>query len=458
MKQHPERIHDTCVLKCIDAFVDFSGKSVLRDCGLGRISSERIRDERGQAVVLVALCMTVLMGFLGFAVDVGLLFIEKRKVQEAADIAAVAGAAELNYGDWTAAAQAAAAQNGFTNGVNGVTVTVNPSGTGIPSPLYGAYVGKAGYLEVIVSESVPTLFMKMLKFGSVTVNARGVGALGSSQNCVYALAGSGTTINMSNSASLTAPGCGVIDDSSSSSAISVVGSATLSAGSVGSVGGSVSNNNGTISPSAVSGIAPISDPLAFLAPPTYNASSCGADPLSHYGNGGSSYSVGPGSTYSTTQSGNLVCYTSLNLGVNADTVTLNPGIYVITGAMTVASGQLLGGNGVTFYLVGSGSLSIANGANFNLTAPTSGTYDGILFYQDRSDTTAASIQGGASENLTGILYFPDAALTIGNGTSSTFTTPIVASTITIVGGSSFQDNDYASVNSSTPLTSPRLVE
>jgi len=112
----------------------------------------------------------------------------------------------------------------------------------------------------------------------------------------------------------------------------------------------------------------VSDPLAYLTAPPYTASSCTADPLTHYGNGGSSYSVGPGSAYSTTQAGNTVCYTSLSLGMNSDTVTVNPGIYVITGALSFASATTLGGNGVTFYLVGNGSVTIANGATLNLSA------------------------------------------------------------------------------------------
>jgi hypothetical protein len=139
-------------------------------------------------------------------------------------------------------------------------------------------------------------------------------------------------------------------------------------------------------------------------------------------------------------------------------VTLNPGTYVITGALTFASGTTLGGDGITFYLPGTASLSIANGANLNISAPTSGTYNGILFYQDRSNSQAASIQGGASSSLTGILYFPDSAITIGNGTSTSCTATIVTKTITIAGGSAFHDSDYADVNSGTPITSAKLVE
>jgi hypothetical protein len=60
-------------------------------------------------------------------------------------------------------------------------------------------------------------------------------------------------------------------------------------------------------------------------------------------------------------------------------VNLNPGVYVISnGELHFESGannaSNTGGNGVFFYLVGTASLVIDNGANVNLTAPSSGTY------------------------------------------------------------------------------------
>jgi Flp pilus assembly protein TadG len=410
-------------------------------------------------MVLVALSMTMLIGMLGLAVDVGLLFNAKRKAQLSADSAAIAGAAELNFGDYASAAQAVAAENGFTNGVNGVTVSVNPSGTSTPSPQTGMYANKSGYLEVVISASEPTYFMRVLGFTSMTVKARAVATLGSSDSCIYVLAINGTSLSLSNNAQLTSTSCGIMVDSNSGSAVSVSGSANIKASSMGVVGSTYTDNSGSkITPTPTTGIAPFSDPLAYLSPPSYTPSSCTADPLSHYGNGGSSYSVGPGSTYSTTQSGNVVCYTSLTLGWNNDTVTINPGTYVITGPMTFASGTVQGGDGVTFYLTGTGSVNIGNGANFTLTAPTSGTYDGILFYQNPSDTLAASIQGGANSTFSGILYFPAASLTIGNGTTSTVAAQMVAKTVTMVGGSTLINNSYSAINSSTPLASARLVE
>lgn len=410
-------------------------------------------------MVLAAICMPVLLGFLGFAIDFGMLMVEKRKVQAAADAAAVAGATEIKFGDFVVAAQSVAALNGFADGVGGATVSVNPSGASTPTPLNGAYAGQSGYLEVVVSQSTPTAFMSLFRLNAVNVSARAVASLASSPNCVYALATVGSTILLNNNAQLTASNCGVVSDSSDALSISVSESANIVASSIETVGSVFTDNSGSkLTPAALTGIVPVSDPLSWLTPPSYTASSCTADPLTHHGNGGSTYSVGPGSANSTTQNGNTVCYTSLTLGVNADTVTVNPGIYVITGPLTFASGTTLGGSGVTFYLTGTGQVNIGNGATFNFSAPTSGTYNGILFYQNRSDVLPATIEGGANSTINGILYLPGALLTIGNGSTSAVNAQIVAASVAMVGGSKLTVNDYSSINLSSPLTMAKLVE
>ncbi len=56
---------------------------------------ERIREERGQAVVLVALTLVALIALLGLAIDGGSLYLERRRMQNAADGAALAGARRL---------------------------------------------------------------------------------------------------------------------------------------------------------------------------------------------------------------------------------------------------------------------------------------------------------------------------------------------------------------------------
>ena len=53
------------------------------------------RNEDGQAMVMVALMMVVLLGFAALAIDGGRLYIAKSKMQNAADAAALAGAQDL---------------------------------------------------------------------------------------------------------------------------------------------------------------------------------------------------------------------------------------------------------------------------------------------------------------------------------------------------------------------------
>ena len=84
-----------------------------------------IANEKAQVTIMTAVALAVLLGLVAFATDIGLFLIAKRQMQTAADSAAMAGAAEIRYDDVVTAARADAAQNGFTDGVNGVTVAVH---------------------------------------------------------------------------------------------------------------------------------------------------------------------------------------------------------------------------------------------------------------------------------------------------------------------------------------------
>src|SRR3972149_9190558 len=53
------------------------------------------KTERGQALIMFALGLAVLLGFTAMAIDVGLLYEDRRHLQNTADAAALAGVAEL---------------------------------------------------------------------------------------------------------------------------------------------------------------------------------------------------------------------------------------------------------------------------------------------------------------------------------------------------------------------------
>src|SRR6202162_6426294 len=87
--------------------------------------------ERGQVMILICVGIFALMGMIAVVADFSFLQHQKNMMQTAADSAAMAGAAELNYGDQVAAGKADAASNGYTDGASSVTVAINnPPGTG----------------------------------------------------------------------------------------------------------------------------------------------------------------------------------------------------------------------------------------------------------------------------------------------------------------------------------------
>jgi Flp pilus assembly protein TadG len=81
------------------------------------------RSRRGAIVPLTALCLTILLGFVALALDLGLLMTARNQCQNAADSAAMAGARTLtgdpttnnNYNNATPNANAAAAANNILN-------------------------------------------------------------------------------------------------------------------------------------------------------------------------------------------------------------------------------------------------------------------------------------------------------------------------------------------------------
>jgi hypothetical protein len=403
-----------------------------------------------------------LFGFIAFGIDVQNLFRAKRQAQAAADAAAIAAAEEYSYGTTaeTTAAEAVAKLNGFDSGA-----VTNPATVTVHTPTSGNYIGSASYLQITVSKPIPTFFVALINHKStMTVSARAVAAAGqSSPSCICLEGTTGTDLNLSNNSKLIPIGCGTTVNSSSSNAVKIVGSATLGGLSIGSVSTNWDtsanvNNNGSVASGTkvVQGITTSCSPPVPVAP-TYSSAQCTADPLTHYGSGGSSYSVGPGSSYSTTQSGGVVCYNSLTVGINSDRVNLNAGIYVINGGtLHFLSGanntSSTGGNGVVFYLTGTANLVIDNGANVNLTAPSSGTYAGIIVLQDPADTSAISIQGGSNTSFNGAIFAPTSNVTLGNGSGTTLGADLVAKTLTMNGGgtlSSTATNNFGTLNVST---------
>jgi Flp pilus assembly protein TadG len=412
-----------------------------------------LRDESGQVMVLTVLSIAVLIGFVAFAVDIGMLLRAKRVVQTAADSGAIAAAAELNYGDCQAAAEVDAGQNVTTTGTYPATITVSPSPSCTPTS--GAFANQAGYVQVTVSQPQPTFFINAFEalvgnpqLGNFTVSASATATLAPNSTCIYTLSPNGTLglgIALSGGASLSLPTCGILDAATGPEAISVDG-ATVKAKSVGVVGGAYQTPADAIEPTPVN-VASVNDPLSYLTAPAYDPASCVAKNI-----GSGSAPLDP----STSSTPGILCYNGLSISGAGTSVTLNPGVYVINGAqMSVSKGASLTGSGVTVYLTNDALLDINSdpGTTANLSAPLSGPYDGILFYQDPLDPSPMEI--GAAGSLTGIFYLKNALLNV-TSTSMTFNSSVVAGSFWMSGSANFQA--YAPVGGTSPILSPRLAE
>jgi Flp pilus assembly protein TadG len=383
-----------------------------------------------------------MLGMAALSVDVGVMFNAKRSLQTAADAGAIAGAAEFNYSDVTVAAKAATAQNGMTDGSGGVTITVNNP------PSSGGNTANSTAVEVIAAKSVPTIFMKIFGLNTMTVKARAVAALGPGTGCIFTLDTSGTDVGMTGSGNLSMPDCGIVINSNSSNALNRTGSSTISALSIGISGGWNQTGSGSVTPTPITNVAPVPNPLAFLTAPSFSVASCLANPKLTSGN----HELGP------TTAGGTVCYNGFSMS-SSGTTTLDPGVYIINGAMSMSGSGALNGTGITIYLAPpNGSLSLTGSGAMNISAPTDPTnpYNGILFFEDPTDTNGMSVSGSSGSVIQGIFYAPAASLTLTGSSGSQIYADLVTSSLSMSGSISM--HNYAKVNKDDPIASPRMVE
>jgi hypothetical protein len=282
--------------------------------------------------------------------------------------------------------------------VAGGTVTVNSP------PLAGAYQGQTGYVEAVVSQDQPTFFMKVFHIASQTVAARAVATNGGSANgCVYVLnTTADNSMDLQGSFDVSAPKCGVLVNSNSPNALNFTGGGgTLTAGSVGVVGGA-SGKTGDSTPAPVTGVAQFSDPLASITPPDPSSMSC-TTPTG----GNLTGTISPGCYIAPVgKKGALGTLTLTN-------ATLNSGTYVFEGNVSLnGTVQTIAGGGTTLDIV-NGALTEGTNTVLNLVAPNdqSNPYNGIVIMQPLLNTNLMLFDFGSSSGLIkGIIYAPGARL------------------------------------------------
>jgi hypothetical protein len=390
----------------------------------------------GSVAIQIGLAMIVIVGMVGLGVEITYLLYKHRQMQVAADTAAFGGATAKAVGhpvDFALEAEALAANGGYVNGVNDVTVTVNSP------PAAGNFTTNTSAVEVIVSQPQTLSMVTLFKKDAFNVGARAVAIPGGTGSaCVLQLVASSMTgVQLSNGATVNLVSCGMDVNALGTTSLQATGGAILNAQFVSTSGKTAVSNGAVIN--ATNGVktdqAYVSDPYAAVPAPTY--SGCTFNNKSYGHSNAGRQTISPG-TYC-----NGLAFT------NDAIVTMNPGVYIIDrGTFDVGGAVQLTGTGVTIYLTTStggsyAKVSIGNGATVNLTAPTSGNTAALVFFGDRSGSLSntSSFGGGATLAITGAIYFPSQTVTFANGISNpSGCTQLVVGNVQFTGGSQFKNN------------------
>ncbi len=410
-----------------------------------------LREESGVAAMVWAITLPVIIGGIALGTDAGKWYFTKRNQQNATDTAALAAGYDI-YGTPSQTTMYYTARGELTrNGldVSKITLTAN-----FP-PTTGAYTTSNYAVEIIAQQADTRYFSKLAMGSNPTIRTRAVAlrqpageacvlALETIQDDALLFTGS-TTINLTD--------CVAAANSTDSSAITLSGNATVNVDSLYTAGGySVggSSDLNTDTPPTTHG-APITDPYSNLSIPSYS----GCDQNNY--NTNSTVTLNPG-----------VYCNGLWAKSNAR-ITLNPGTYIIDrGNFKANAGAQITGTDVTIILTsstGSGyaNLDVNGGGTISLSAPTSGAYKGVLFYQDKNAPVvmnANKINGNSSTNFTGAVYFPKQELEFSGNTSSGGggCTKIVALYITFTGNSNLTSSCPSTVTDIVVPGTVQLVE
>ena len=412
-----------------------------------QLAARAARDPSGTISVLAAMSLTAVIGFAGLGTEASFWYVQKRHMQSAADSASLSAASAVAAGETitagtpatgtpVTAAQAVAAQYGFTDGTDGVTVTVNNP------PSSGPNSGNASAVEVIISQPQPRLFSALFMSDGPTIGGRAVSLVnstGGAMACLIALdTGNVIDINDSGTAHLNMPSCDMyVNSSNAGSALQMSGTAVINANASYVVGGA-----------SISGLAHLNDSAGTFL----NTGAPTPDPYanvniqSHSGCAQANPNVSGTGHNVTIQPGDYC--SGITISGSSNNVTLSSGTYYLDGgSFNVSGNNTVTGTDVTIVLTNNGAayatVNISGTSTLNLSAPSTGNYAGLAFFQDRGASSGTdSFSGTTNMNINGAIYFPKQTVNYSGGaaTGGAQCTQLVAFKVSISGTTNFNSN------------------
>jgi hypothetical protein len=413
--------------------------------GEGKMKHQR--SESGQTLVLIIFAIVGLFGFAALAVDLGMVFSERRRAQNAADAAALAMASAASRPGATEstpfeAGMALLAENGYgadndPNANPGSTLDVEV----YHPPISGPYAGDDEYYQVFITEVVAKIFSQFVYDGpeKFTVEAvtryKGITDL-SGGKALYAVGNEvcpGIVFNGGSETYITGGGIYSNSNGENTTGTCASGIATGSSGTIHVTDGDITmagswiqNEGLDISPAAVPyqphvGV-PLQDPPDCTGLPTQNDS---LEPLE------------PG-------------YYPGGITIHNGSRQMQPGLYCLGGDFTVNGGALVGNGVVIYMMAGGGGVSLSGNANIHLTTGAEildargiDNFTGYLIFMDKDNHNGIDMNGSNGSLFQGTIYAPgyrtpesqEKCNIGGNNTSISLHSSIICHTIGIAGNS-----------------------
>jgi hypothetical protein len=455
--------------------------------------------DQGQVLVIFGLSLVTIVIIAALAFDTGLMLLEKRDQQNAADAAALAGARYLVAGavrDPKAVAADIAHTNGFTQGVENETVIVN-----VP-PSSGLFRNAPGFIEVLIRSNRPSIFGGILGAANWAVGARAVAANQPGLDLPFAMLALHPTqcaaIQVTGSGLVTVAGTVQVNSACKPDAMKVGGTGTLEVTAPGATCNAVGGITETKGPGSeldcvrVPDSYSYPDPLRGLSAPSVPGMPADMVEVSATGKNVPDGCPGSGPKEAT-PTAPATCrfggsyagsiwrvfpgYYPGGLDFGKGTFLLEPGIYYMGGGgfraaggavRSVDAGTTSFGGGVLIYnseaaafhadcaagiATGAKCLDaiVLNGgvAEVSLKPLSSGSaWDGIVIFQDRNLSLGGdevTINGGSSTmEVAGTIYVPSGDVKVNGSTGTLILDQVIASTYLIDGKGGTIDVRYRS--------------
>ena len=392
----------------------------------------------GASAITFALALPVIIGGIVMTVEIGHWRLKKSRLQNAADMAAIAAARQMDINDNELSLYMAALGDAYENGfvIKEGRLELNSP------PKSGTYAGQPG-VEVILHQKTPRYFSSLFSKGNVNIKSRAVVAMGTTPgtpNCVVGL--EETAINgivVSGDGAVIMEGCAIASNTSHSTSVYMRGSGQIKASCVYAVGGIVNPEKIEVNEcdAPEEGADPAADPYADITVPADILAQPCKKPITT-----------KGSKDMYLESGH---YCLANIVGSAKIQLEDGGTFVFNGiglGMKSTSSNLVGKN-VTLIFTNGGIFWGNVGGSIDLTAKTTGEYAGIVFYGDRhtSDPTEyVTISANNSARIEGAIYFPVQPVKFAGGADTTSKcTRIIARQVDFTGGAKLTNTDCSAV-------------